>query len=374
MTTRREVLGTLGTAGVAALGTGFVSAQPKEPADKVYRIGVISARINGKPQPFNGHTWFFAQYFHPKIDLNAIEKNAGKPMAKHFEHARDPRNNFGVLPFPDTKITHYYERDPKIAALYAGAFPGVEVATDLKEMAKSVDAVWLGDASGKGEDHFDLIAPFLERGIPTFCDKPIGGTIKGVRQILDFAKRHNAPIMSSSIFRHEWGTEEALRRKKSGEFGELQYVIASMYGGYSPEGWFVYGQHPAWMIETICGSGVEAVSAYARGNTCHALLTYPDRMPGEIWYGRPDIIRDYNRTTVAFTKERFEFTPAIEGSFAVGHHYEMFNMANAFRGMIKTRVEAVPTNEILEVTAILYAGAKSLEEKGRLVKLEEVLA
>jgi len=34
----------------------------------------------------------------------------------------------------------------------------------------------------------------------------------------------------------------------------------------------------------------------------------------------------------------------------------------------------VPHREILEVTAILYAGAKSLREKGRQVELAEVLA
>jgi predicted dehydrogenase len=379
MTTRRELLTTLGTAGVAALGAGLFqdpqsarAAASDAAAGKVYRIGVISARIDGKPQPLNGHTWHFAQYFHPTIDMNAVAKH-NKNQIKHFENLRDPRNTFGVLPFPDTRITHYYEADPKIAAMYAEAFPGVEVSTNLEEMAKSVDAVWLGDASGRGEDHFDLIAPALERGLPTFCDKPIGKTVAGVRKILDFAQQHKAPLMSSSIFRHEWGTEEALRRKASGELGELQYVIASMYGGYTPENWFIYGHHPAWMIVTLCGSGVEAISAYTRENSCHALLTYPDRMPGEIWYGRPDIRGDYNRTIVAFVKERFEYTPAIEGSFAVGHHYEMFNMANAFRQMVKTRVEPIPHREILEVTAILYAGAKSMQEKSRLVALEEVL-
>jgi hypothetical protein len=96
-------------------------------------------------------------------------------------------------------------------------------------------------------------------------------------------------------------------------------------------------------------------------------------MPAEIWYGRPDISKDYNRTTVAFAKDRFEFTPAIEGSFAVGHHYEMFNMANTFRQMVRTGLEPIPHREILEVTAILYAGDRSMKEKGRLVALQEIL-
>jgi hypothetical protein len=48
-------------------------------------------------------------------------------------------------------------------------------------------------------------------------------------------------------------------------------------------------------------------------------------------------------------------------------------MTDAFRQMIRTRVEPVPHREILEVTAIIHAGAKSLEEKGRLVTLAEVM-
>ena len=34
----------------------------------------------------------------------------------------------------------------------------------------------------------------------------------------------------------------------------------------------------------------------------------------------------------------------------------MFRMAHTFREMIRTRREPIPHNEILEVTAILYAG------------------
>lgn len=55
------------------------------------------------------------------------------------------------------------------------------------------------------------------------------------------------------------------------------------------------------------------------------------------------------------------------------NYFEMFNMARAFRAMIGTRVEPVPHEEILAVTAMIWAGARSLEEKSRLVALAEVL-
>lgn len=365
--TRRSVLL---TAGAAVLGAGAAAA---ETPGKVYRIGVVSASIHGKPQPRNGHTWHFAQYFHPTIDLAALKKHNPGQLDMMVKYCRNPRCNFDVLPFADTRITHYYDADPSVVAAFTDVFPGVKAARSLEELVKEVDGVWMGDASGYGEDHFDLVAPGLEKGLPTFCDKPIGGTVAGTRKILEFARKHKAPIMSSSLFRHEWGMEAALRMRDSKEFGPLQYVIASLHGGWHLPSWMIYGQHPVWTVMTLCGAGVESVNLYAQGGG-HALITYKDRMPAEVWYGRPDDGVQYCHTGVYFTKKRYEFTPAIEGDFWYGHHYEMFRMADTYRRMLRSRDEPIPHQEILEVTAIIHAAAKSLEEKSRMVPLAEVMS
>ncbi len=367
-TTRRDVL--LGTtAALAAAAAAPAAAPPARP----FRIGVVSAAIRGRPQRANGHTWHFAQYLHPTIDLGAIKKYQDPGSANFFRKVvRNPRYNFDQLPFPDTQITHYYDRDPRAAAPFTEAFPGVRVARSLEDMVREVDAVWMGDASGYGEDHFDLVAPGLRRGLPTFCDKPIGGTVAGTRKILAFARKHNAPIMSSSLFRHEWGMEAALRKRDTNEFGPIEYVVASVQSGYSLDGWMIYGQHPAWTVMTLLGPGVDAVSMYARGNASHALVTYRDRMPAEIWFGRPNEIFEYCHTAVHFQKKRYEYTPSIEGDFWYGHHYEMFRMAATFREMVRTKREPIPHQEIEEVTAIVHAAARSLREKSRLVALAEL--
>jgi len=361
-------------AAATATMAGTQAARAEAPSEKVYRIGVVSASIHGKPQTRNGHTWHFAQYLHPAINLDAIKKYLDPGSAEMFrKYIRNPKYNFDQLPFPDTKITHYYDADPKAAGPFIEAFPGVKAARSLEEMVEQVDAVWMGDASGYGEDHFDLVAPGLRKGLPTFCDKPIGGTVAGTRKILDFARKHKAPLMSSSLFRHEWGMEAALRKRDAGQFGSIQYVIASVQGGYSPDGWMIYGQHPAWTVMTLLGPGADAVSLYARETTSHALVTYKDRMPAEIWFGRPNELFEYCHTAVFFAKKRYEYTPSIEGDFWYGHHYEMYRMAATFRQMVKTRQEPIPHREILEVTAIIHAAAKSRQEKSRLVELAEVM-
>jgi len=381
MTNRREWLST--AAGLA--GAGLLSAQTnaqttaeqkeQAAAGKIFRIGVISASIEGKPQRTNGHTWHFCHPFHPVVNQDVIKKTLDPGSVRIFEQFfRNPANNFDLMPFPNTRLTHVYDADRQSAELYAAAFPGVQVADSLEKLVQEVDAVWLGDASGTGSDHFDLIAPALEKGLPCFVDKPIGKTVAGTRQILELAKKHNAKLMSSSLFRHQWGTAEALRLKNSKEFGELQFVQACQAGGWTLPGWHIYGHHPVWMIETICGPGVEAVSMYARENACHALLTYTDRMPAEVWYGRPDISGFYCETSVHFQKKKHTWTPAIDGNYWLGHSYQMMQMANAFRRMLETGIEPVPHQEILEVTAVIHAAAKSLNEKSRLVSLGEVIS
>ena len=381
---RRDFLATTATAAaLASLAPPAVSAlaaptttspAPPAAAPKTWRIGIISAAIRGAPQKTNGHTWHFAHGFHPTIDLAVVEKHLSSGPVQLFKtHFRNPNEDFAQLPFPDTRIPAVFDADPASAAKFAEAFPGVQVARTLDELVRESDAIWLGDASGYGDDHFELIAPALEKGLPVFCDKPIGGTVALTRKILEFARKHNAPIMSSSLYRHQWGTEEALRMKRSNEFGPLQYVVASQGGGWTPGGWLVYGQHPTWMAVTLCGAGVEAVSMYAREATCHTLLTYADRMPAEVWYGRPDVTPTYCHTSAHFTKKTHSWTPAIDGNYWFGHHYQIFRLAQVFLGMVKTRIEPVPHQEILEVTAILHAGAKSMKERGRLVQLAEVM-
>jgi predicted dehydrogenase len=368
---RRRLLQLAGATLAAPARAGAAAAEA--PA-RVYRIGVISASIDGKPQRTNGHTWHFAHFFHPTVNQEAIAKYLDPANVAYFDHYRKRGlDHFDQIPFADTRITHVYDADPDSAARYAETFPGVQVAGSVAELVKEVDAVWLGDASGRGNDHYDLVAPGLEKGLPTFCDKPIGGTVEGTRRILKLAQERRAPLMSSSLFRHQWGTEQAQRMRDSGEHGTLQYVIASLGGGFSLPAWMIYGQHPLWTAVTLAGPGVEAISAYARGATCHALLTYPDRMPAEVWYGRPDIAAQYCSTSVHFEKRTYEYTPAIEGNWSLGHHYEMFRMADTFRKMVRTRVEPVPHREILEVTALVHAGAKSLAEGSRMVPLAEVL-
>src|SRR4051812_38429802 len=141
---RRDMLALTGSVAAAAL-TGPAAAQSAAPAPgKTFRIGVISAAILGKPQPRNRHTWHFAQYLHPDFNLDALKKHDPNAVPVYKNYMRNPKFNFDQLPFPDTRITHYYDADPKAAVPFTEVFTGVQVAENLEQMVKEVDAIWLG--------------------------------------------------------------------------------------------------------------------------------------------------------------------------------------------------------------------------------------
>src|SRR5205814_9869201 len=116
------------------------AAAPDPPA-KAYRIGVVSAAIRGKPPPRNGHTWHFAQYLHPEVNLDLIQKYLDPGSAEFFRKVvRNPKCNFDQLPFPDTTITHYYDADQSVIGPYTETFPGRKAAKSLEDLTEHVAA------------------------------------------------------------------------------------------------------------------------------------------------------------------------------------------------------------------------------------------
>ncbi len=84
----RRLIQATAAAGVTALAASAKGEEAKSAAQPL-RVGVISAAIRGKPQPRNGHTWHFAQYLHPAIDLDAYCKMVD-PGSAEFIRLTEP--------------------------------------------------------------------------------------------------------------------------------------------------------------------------------------------------------------------------------------------------------------------------------------------
>ena len=106
-----------------------------------------------------------------------------------------------ILPkINDFEIVACYDYDHDAARKFSQVFLGKPKACKtLKEMADLVDAVYIGDCDGGGGDHLKLARPFIQRGIPTFVDKPFALTLKDAKAIVALARKHKTPIFNSSI-------------------------------------------------------------------------------------------------------------------------------------------------------------------------------
>ncbi len=376
--TRREVL-QAATAAAVGSGLAMAGAEPKggAAADKVLRIGVVSASIRGKPQPRNGHTWHFAQYLHPTVNLDAIKKYLDPGSADDVPQVpAQPEVHLRPAALPRHEDHALLRRRPEgRRAVHRGVSrrEGGEVAGgDGRAGRCRLDGRRLGLRRGPLRPGRPRPA---RRGCRRSATSRSAAPSPGTRKILDFARQHKAPLMSSSLFRHEWGTEAALRKRDSGEFGPIQYVIASVQGGYSPGR--LDDLRPAPGLD-----GDDAAGARRRGGQ-HVRPREHLPRPGHLHgpHAGRDLVRPAERGVrvlphggvlpeedATSTRRRSRATSGTATTTRCSA-WPRRSARWSRRGK-----EPIPHQEILEVTAIVHAAAKSLKEKSRLVELAEVMA
>jgi len=142
--------------------------------------------------------------------------------------------------------------------------------------------------------------------------------------------------MSSSLFRHEFGMEQALRLRDAGDHGARS---TSWQHGRATRGKrLVHLRTPPGLdgddvVWAGCRSGQHVHRQEAHGPRAHHLPVIACR-PRCGTVGR-DLAGQYCQTSVYFARQVPHLHAGrFEGDFWYGHHYEMFRMAHTFREMI----------------------------------------
>lgn len=139
---------------------------------------------------------------------------------------------------------------------------GVAQAKSHDDMLKSVDAVLV--LAVNGNKHKDLATPSLERGLPTYIDKPMTCNLAEAQQLLAAARKSKARCYSASSLRF-------ITEIPKIDFAKLGRIVAiDAYGAgetldMMPDLWH-YGCHSIEMVDAIFkasgqGPGVKRVSA-----------------------------------------------------------------------------------------------------------------
>ena len=97
-------------------------------------------------------------------------------------------------------LASVWDRDRNEAQRFAEMFePLPRVCRTIEEALEGVDAAFCAECDCDGSDHLERATPCLKRGLPTFVDKPFALKTSDARRIVALARKHKAPLMSSSI-------------------------------------------------------------------------------------------------------------------------------------------------------------------------------
>jgi predicted dehydrogenase len=241
-------------------------------------------------------------------------------------------------------------------AAEAGAIPTIVDAP--KDMLGKVDAVIVDHRHGKY--HLKAVRPFVERGIPTFVDKPLCYRAREGKEFLKMARRKGTPITSFSVLTHQASFQRF--RKGLPKLGAL--LSATTYGPCDLKsawgGIFFYGIHQVDVALHAFGFDVKAALVTKNGPNATGQLFYPSGLI----------------VTMALIKEGcHDFGVGAVGNQHMDHiviNYDKdpyLTGVKTFTAMFKTGKEPLTDEQMLRPVQVLEALEKSVKS-GKIEKVE----
>lgn len=272
--------------------------------------------------------------------------NSGWTGIYEYVRRRHP-SEFGLQ---DWKVTHAWTQDPETTKKLCAAANIPNAADHYRDFLGKVDAVIV--ARDDFENHFEMARPFLEAGLPTFIDKPLGLELSELRFYKPYLEK--GQLMSCAGMRYARELDEA--RADLAAYGRIKLIRGAVVLS-----WEKYGVH---MLEAILAMTpahpvsvrmlpVEHASAAIRMDD--GVLLQIDAMG--------DCARSFHIDIYG--------TQRIS-SFDIFDNFSMFRrMLWQFAESIKTGQPAIPAGRTLEIMRVLIAGRISRKEN-REVSLDEI--
>jgi predicted dehydrogenase len=283
----------------------------------------------------------------------------GYDPAQLAAHAGEGKFPFSPVEqrFPDVRAVKIWDPLPA-AAEHLAALVGIpEVCETPEQCTDDVDAVIIPD-DGSGSQYRYAVAA-LEKGLPTFCDKPLAMTAREARDIARLSRLHNAPFMSASSLRFVPDILALRDEVQSGAFGEVN--LASVAGG----GHLIwYGIHALSLAYGVFEPGAVSCLNVGVPERNEVRVRYANGRDLMLYVGEPSQICGGYQINVYGTKAWKSVTPTLSDLYVY--------LMQRFIALVRDGEVSVPIEEEVEVIAVLEAGQKSLAE-GREVTIAEML-
>ncbi len=221
---------------------------------------VIRAGILGVSEG-NGHPFSFSAIVN---GFDAAQfATAGWPVILDYLK-REPPERFGI---EGVKVTHAWTQDEAITARLCAASRIETACAKPADMLGSVDAVIV--ARDDWESHAELAAPFLERGLAVFVDKPLTLAASELARFEPYLRQ--GKLMSCAALRYARELDGIRDDLRQGRLGAPRLVVAAVLNGLEK-----YGIH---MLEAAAGLGFGVPVSVTRIEAPHEAFAM--RFPGE---------------------------------------------------------------------------------------------
>ena len=305
------------------------------------RVGVIGTK--------NGHAAIIAGYLNGWSESVPTPVRAGgylDPFYHFWQYQRTEETMVSGSPNlgGHARVTKIWSPDLSAARQIAAACDIDEVSATIEEASTDVDAVMV--LSGEPDEHPRQAGPALERGLPTFIDKPLGSDMDQCRAMYAQAARGGARLFSASGLR--WSAEVKLAKQEfaSGYAEPIEGIYVKV-----PNRMDQYGIHAVEMVNVVLGADVRSVQGVTAGHRATAVLEYGS--------GQTAIIETF------YAQVRPSYCMVVYGQ----RHTKMYHlydtslpfiwMFDDFVKMVTDGTVPVPEEEVLRMMLITFAAERA---------------
>jgi hypothetical protein len=267
------------------------------------------------------------------------------------------------------EVVKIWDKERHVAEQAQAVLLGVpEICDSVEQCSDDVDLVFIGDCNLDGLDHLELAMPGLEKGVPTFVDKPFAYTVSECRQMVDTAKARNIPIFSASILRFEPAC--AMFRNRLSEVGDIHYA-AITGAGTDPNGLV----HSISLIQHVLGAGISTVQVMKTPKQVAIWLDY-DNNPtaprdGVMIHAKTIGQRPHTRGIAASVfGSRDDIHTFIFGGCA--YPWGTVEIIKQIKTMLETNKNPPELDDMIEAIAVLEAFRES-EQSGKTAQVANFL-
>ena len=236
---------------------------------------------------------------------------------------------------------------------------GVKYVGSIAELCAGVDAVLVCSVDGRA--HLEQAREVIGAGRPVFVDKPLGGTLRDVLEILHLAEQARVPLWTGSAYRWHPTFTDILRTDVGEIRGALSFGPARL-DAHHPD-LFFYGIHSTEALYAVLGEGCESVTRTKTADT--------DVVTGRWSGGRTGTLIGLRTQPLPHQVTLFGSTGFAQQK---GGGLDYAPLVAQIVKFLQTGHPPVRHAETLEMYAFMEAADESTRRGGVPVKIAEVLA